>query len=76
MNTKDSSLSDAEICRLNGWFAGTVIEGDEGYGPERIEITAVGRDSILAISKSARYAHEGTWTLTCRNWKKVAEGDR
>ncbi len=29
--------TDAETCRLNGWGVGTVLVGDEGYGPTTID---------------------------------------
>lgn len=31
----------ADICRANGWRVGTILEGDEGKGPERIRVTAI-----------------------------------
>ena len=68
--------SDADICRRKGWTTGTRLVGDEGYGPTVIEVTAIGENSIFAkeIShngKPSEYPHEGTWTLSCRDWKKV-----
>jgi len=57
--------TDAETCRLNGWDVGTVLVGDEGYGPTTIRITAIGDEAILARTGSRR---ESTWTLTCRDW--------
>ena len=67
--------SDVEICRENGWTVGDVLEGDEGFGPTRILITAIGEKHILA----RKLSHSGTdyqgseshWTLQCREWKKV-----
>ena len=67
--TLNSPLSDAEICRRNGWRKGTVIEGDEGNGPERIKITAVGLDRVLAVGPGEE--DEWDWSLTERNWRKV-----
>lgn len=67
------SGSDADTCRRNGWMAGTLLVGDEGYGPTVIEITAVGERLILAktISHDGKLkdSDEGIWTLTCRDWK-------
>lgn len=60
----------AEICRRNGWAPGTVLEGDEGYGPTRIRITAVGERSILAVAENGR---ESNWTLAYRDWKEVPQ---
>ena len=66
--------TDAETCRLNGWTVGTVLVGDEGYGPEKIQITAIGEKEILAKRIENRHGvvvdgHEGIWVLWCRDWK-------
>lgn len=68
MKTKNSSLNAADICRANGWETGTMLVGDEGHGLEIIEITAVGREQILALHMGL----ESVWALDCREWKKVA----
>ena len=69
---------DAETCRLNGWSVGTRLEGDEGYGPSVIQITAVGEQTILArrISHGGEPVRESeaTWTLECREWTEVDRG--
>lgn len=68
-------MTSAEKCRVNGWGPGTLIVGDEGYGPTVIRITAVGDDSILArpISHNGKQltSFEGPWTLDLRDWKLV-----
>lgn len=68
--------SDADKCRRNGWKAGTRLVGDEGYGPTVIELTAVGRESILAVTISHNGVpdendRENSWTLSCRDWKEA-----
>jgi hypothetical protein len=67
--------SDAEICREKGWNVGDVLEGDEGDGPTRILITAIGERHILAkeLSHSGadRQRQESHWTVQARKWKKV-----
>jgi len=63
--------TDAETCRLNGWGVGTVLVGDEGYGPTTIRITAIGDEAILA-RRTLPGRCESTWTLTCREWEVVA----
>lgn len=68
-------ITDAETCRLNGWTAGTVLEGDEGRGAERIVITAVGEEKIYArrlTNSSGDKVNdcEGPWTLNLREWKE------
>lgn len=62
--------SNAEICRQNGWTVGTVLEGDEGLGPEQIEITAIGKDCVLACRETDEY--ESLWSLKYRQWKVVS----
>ena len=74
MTTLNSRTHSADICRANKWGTGTILEGDEGYGPERIRITAVGECGILAVRVDDRPGHfrsESSWTLTCRDWKEV-----
>lgn len=67
--------SDADVCRLKGWSVGTVIEGDEGYGPTRIMITAIGERCVLARKLSHNGAetdsNETLWTVQLRDWKRV-----
>ena len=68
--------TERETCDLNGWGVGTRLIGDEGYGPTIIEITAVGKRSILAETvthngSQPRGETEGLWTLTCRDWTRV-----
>lgn len=66
--------TDAETCRMNGWGVGAVLVGDEGLGPEKITITAIGNASILA-RRIENYrgeqvdSSECTWTLVFREWK-------
>lgn len=38
VNTKDSSLTSADLCRANGWGPGTWLENENG---SRIEIIRV-----------------------------------
>lgn len=76
VKTRNSSLSDAELCRRNGWRRGTLLKGSEGYGMSVIVITAVGESSILAkLVKHGRKPTpnecEMSWTLHARNWSKA-----
>jgi hypothetical protein len=68
--TLDRHDSAADVCRDRGWSVGTVLEGEEGHGPSRITITAIGRRQILA-QKSGGDSYESTWTLSCRCWGEV-----
>jgi hypothetical protein len=68
--TKNSNLSDADLCRKNGWRAGTVLEGDGNpMGPKQIKITAVGEDYILG--KWLPDGPEEDLCLTVRDWREV-----
>jgi hypothetical protein len=70
VNTLRSEMESADLCRANGWGPGTILEGDEGRGPERIRITAVGEQVILATGLG-KHDREGHWTLKMRDWRKV-----
>ena len=78
--TLDAKLPDAEICRRNGWGAGTLLAGDEGHGVTVIRITAVGDTCILAreVCHAGKPAsdiagRELNWTLSCRDWRQVTD---
>jgi len=62
--------TEAETVRLNGWKVGDILAGDEGYGEDRIRITAVGISSLLCCWNEER---EANTTLSCREWRKVGE---
>jgi hypothetical protein len=63
--------SAADWCRINGWGVGTILEGDEGRGPERIVITAIGEESILAKRLGEPVCGDRSWVLWCRDWRRV-----
>lgn len=65
-------MTDAQICSRMGWIVGDILEGDEGYGPERIQITAIGEESILAKEVYPEKSTEALWSLDCRDWRKVS----
>lgn len=79
-------MTDADLCRLNDWPPGTVLEGreewpDGGWGESRIVLTAVGERSVLARQVARRShrdpawkavdARESGWALDCRDWRAV-----
>ena len=66
--TLNDSRSPAAACRARGWGVGTVLVGDEGRGPARIVITAIGEKQILARRESDISDYEGSWFLNCRCW--------
>jgi hypothetical protein len=72
-------INAAETCRQNGWIVGDVLEGDQGHGVSRIAITAIGDRLMLAVEiwrngkpLPADELSEGSWSLNCRDWKKVS----
>ena len=66
-------MNSADLCRKNGWTVGTVLQGDEGFGPEQIVITAIGERAVLAKHIGETSFDESTWDLSFRDWKKVSE---
>lgn len=77
MTRNSITFNSAEHCRENGWGPGTRLVGDEGRGPEVIEITAVGERHILAKcidhnGAPPKYGiREQSWTLALRDWQEV-----
>lgn len=67
--------TEIETLMLNNWKVGDILEGDEGYGPDRILITALGHERFLCkwdYKCKGEYAEEsGNTTLYHRDWKKV-----
>ena len=67
--------NEAETLRLNNWGVGDLLEGDEGYGPDRILITAIGQEEFLCrwdYKCTGIFSDEkGNTTLSFRDWKKV-----
>ena len=75
-----STLNDrrdpVDVCKAHGWDVGTVLVGDEGYGPTIIQITALGERNLLAKGvshngKPLKHDRESCWTLECRDWAEV-----
>lgn len=70
----------AEVARALGWAAGTIVEGDEGFGMQRIRITALGERAMLAIcvdhGDGVGSDHEGLWVLDQRCWVEAALSDQ
>ncbi len=78
MKTRNSRLSDAEICQRNGWGPGTLLAGENDHGVSVIRLTAIGDREVLArhitqngepVSELA--GRELNWTLTKRDWRRV-----
>lgn len=69
-------LSDWDKCQQNGWGVGTVLIGDEGYGPAVIEIVYLSRWTTLCVThaemgRESEGVVEHGWTLSCRDWVEV-----
>jgi hypothetical protein len=67
--------TEKETLELNGWGIGDILEGDEGYGPDRIKITAIGEQRFLCRwdydCKGIFRDESGNTTLQGREWEKV-----
>lgn len=68
--------TERETLELNGFGVGDILEGDEGYGPDRIIITAIGEERFLCkwdYKCNGKYTHgeSGSTTLNHREWVKV-----
>jgi hypothetical protein len=61
--------TERETCDLNRWVVGDVLMGTEFRSTDRIVITGIGVDKILAVS--FRTKEESHWTLTCRLWHRI-----
>ena len=82
-------LSDAELCRANGWTPGTVLEGRETVGrwwaESQVRITAIGEQLVLARELKWRTSEdpewkpvqrsETRWTFYERNWRVIESED-
>ena len=73
MNTLNSKLSDAALCRANGWTVGTKLHGveywpDESSHVAEITVTAIGERCILAKRDNNG---ESIWMLMYREWKAI-----
>ena len=68
ITTLNHDLSDAEVCRRNGWGPGTRLSGAQGKDTATMTITAVGESLILA--KTPKFG-ESTWSLAFRDWKEI-----
>jgi hypothetical protein len=66
-------MNSADLCKKNGWTVGTVLQGDEGFGPSTIVITAIGECTVLAKHVDDDKFGESTWDLSFRDWKRVSE---
>ena len=79
MSTLRHRGSDADVCRANGWGVGTFLAGDEGHGVTVIELTALGRQSIVArcVAHDGQAVNQGenSWVLWCREWTAIPAED-
>lgn len=78
VKTQNTRLSDAEICRRNGWKPGTLLSGTDKQGTSVICLTAIGEDTILAkkITQDGKPVNpivnrECFWDLHLRDWRRL-----
>lgn len=74
-------MTAAEKCLKNGWKVGTRLSGREDDDITTIEITAIGREQVLAVAISVTPGEwwegggrEESWDLDFRRWRKVSTG--
>ena len=65
--TLNSPYSSAEICWRNGWEPGQRISSKDGDYLRTIEITAIGRNEILAVPVRDG-GIEAIWKLSDAEW--------
>ena len=70
VKTLGSKMAPADICRANGWGAGTVLRGDK-FNSVTITITGIGEKKILARNVNDEW--EGTWTFDNQEWSEVKD---
>lgn len=61
-------MTDAAVCRANGWGSGSVLESVE-EPPVRVLITAVGRD--LVLGEFLGEGGEVIVSLAGRQWRRI-----
>lgn len=68
-------MTAAAKCRRNGWVVGTRLEGKQFEETIVIEITAIGRQSILARVVTTNgvpdWTPDSEWDLDMRRWRRV-----
>ena len=65
--------TSAQICRAQGWTVGDVLEGTDEVSTDRIRITAIGEQNVLARWQYADLPEsaERLISLDFRDWRKV-----
>ena len=65
--------TSAQICRANGWTVGDVLEGEDEVSRDRIRITAIGEEHVLArwLYADLPKSSERLISLDFREWRKV-----
>ena len=65
--------TSTEICRANGWTVGDMLEGQDEVSTDRIRITAIGEQNVLARWQYADNpeSSERLMSLDFREWRKV-----
>lgn len=63
--TLRARVDGERLCALRGWGVGTVLVGDDGYGPTAIEIRYLSPSIMVARRESGE---DSLWTLRARCW--------
>lgn len=75
-------MTDADLCRANGWGPGDVLEGVMCGESVRIRLTAVAEDVVVGRVVARKVARSGEWrddtrhaewvyALDCGTWSRV-----
>jgi hypothetical protein len=77
VKTQSSRLTNADVCRRNGWEPGTLLIGTDRQGACVIRLTAVGESAILAKKMTqdgkpvnSIAGRECVWDLHLRDWQR------
>ena len=70
---KQKNESPVEFLQNNGWGVGTLLAGKQGGVVDVVEITAIGKQHILAQcvicnGEKIEDPREGLWTFQWRDW--------
>ena len=65
--------TSADICRVQGWTVGDVLEGEDDVSRDRIRITAIGDEHVPArwLYADLPESSERLISLDFREWRKV-----
>ena len=67
--------TSADICRANGWTVGDLLEGEDKVCRDRIRLTAIGEEIVIACwqFEDLPESPERITRLDFHEWRKVGE---